>query len=477
MSDESGRKRRSDEGGDKFGPPLFPDEPTGEVHGIDLSFGEHDTGPLPHWTDPPTGEVPRVLSTNAGPDDSDDVDVWSSFSTSQPVWKDEPAGDPSGALDEPATNPRAGDPTNPEPYFASDESRDVPAPRQPGRITIGTDPTGDESRPVPRRRPGDPTGRTTRPVPRGGRPVASGRPGGPGRPTPASGRDMPVAVGVGVAIAVVFIIALLTKPVAVLVIVVAVLLLASIEYFDKVSEKGYRPATVAGIVACFLMPLATYWVDSFAMPLCLVLAFAAGCATFIGAPSLESSPMPNMAITTMGVLWIGFMGSFAVLILNLTTNHASFNSFVAAGYESKHIGTDTLCLLAIGVVANDIGALFVGGAVGRTPLRNWISPNKSVEGFIGGTVFTLLAMLVIGIADKSDTWNSTGDLLILGVVIAIAAPLGDLTESMFKRNLDIKDFGTIVRGHGGVLDRFDGFLFTLPAVYYLVVVLQPWLTK
>jgi phosphatidate cytidylyltransferase len=213
------------------------------------------------------------------------------------------------------------------------------------------------------------------------------------------------------------------------------------------------------------------------MPLCLVLAFAAGCATFISAPSLESSPMPNMAITTMGVVWIGFMGSFAVLILNLSTNHASFNSFVAAGYESKHIGTDTLCLLAIGVVANDIGALFVGSAVGRTPLRNWISPNKTVEGFIGGTIFTLLALLVIGIADKSDTWNSTGDLLILGVVIAIAAPLGDLTESMFKRNLDIKDFGTIVRGHGGVLDRFDGFLFTLPAVYYLLVVLQPWLTK
>ena len=65
----------------------------------------------------------------------------------------------------------------------------------------------------------------------------------------------------------------------------------------------------------------------------------------------------------------------------------------------------------------------------------------------------------------------------LGIVIAIMAPLGDLTESMFKRNLDVKDFGTIVKGHGGVLDRFDGFLFTLPAVYYLMQVLQPWVTK
>ena len=67
-------------------------------------------------------------------------------------------------------------------------------------------------------------------------------------------------------------------------------------------------------------------------------------------------------------------------------------------------------------------------------------------------------------------------LVLLGVVIAIMAPLGDLTESMFKRNLDVKDFGSIVKGHGGILDRFDGFLFTLPAVFYLMMVLEPWVS-
>ena len=61
-------------------------------------------------------------------------------------------------------------------------------------------------------------------------------------------------------------------------------------------------------------------------------------------------------------------------------------------------------------------------------------------------------------------------MLLLGLVIAVMAPLGDLTESMFKRNLDIKDFGTIVQGHGGVLDRFDGYLFALPAAYYYTLV-------
>jgi phosphatidate cytidylyltransferase len=141
---------------------------------------------------------------------------------------------------------------------------------------------------------------------------------------------------------------------------------------------------------------------------------------------------------------------------------------------SAKIGTDTLCLVAIAVVANDVGALFVGSAVGRTPLRAWISPNKSVEGLVGGTLLTVGAMFLVNVSAISTTWNSLGELLVLALVVSVAAPVGDLTESMFKRNLDVKDFGTVVKGHGGVLDRFDGFLVALPAAYYLLVALEPW---
>jgi phosphatidate cytidylyltransferase len=80
----------------------------------------------------------------------------------------------------------------------------------------------------------------------------------------------------------------------------------------------------------------------------------------------------------------------------------------------------------------------------------------------------------VGIGKWSTTWTSYQDLLILAIVISVLAPMGDLVESMFKRNLDTKDFGSIIKGHGGVLDRFDGFLFALPGVYYLTLVLQPW---
>jgi len=191
-------------------------------------------------------------------------------------------------------------------------------------------------------------------------------------------------------------------------------------------------------------------------------------AGFTGARSVEAGPMPNVSITTLGIVWIGLLGSFGMLILRLSTNAGSD----LPGASNR--GTDTLFLLALGVVVNDIGALFVGSAAGRTPLRPWISPNKTVEGLIGGALMTIVAMVVVGIGEWSDTWKSQKHLFALAIVISVFAPLGDLVESMFKRNLDTKDFGSIVKGHGGVLDRFDGFLFALPAVYYLTMVLEPW---
>jgi phosphatidate cytidylyltransferase len=263
----------------------------------------------------------------------------------------------------------------------------------------------------------------------------------------------------------VFLAAAMWRPAAAVAFVTVALGLAAIEYFSKVTEKGYRPAVAAGVAACVACPLVAYWVGERFIPLVLVFAFLAGSLGFIGSDSIEVGPMPNMAITMLGVVWIGLMGSFAALIIR-------YSNF----FGDLTIGTDTIVLVAVGVVANDVGAYFVGSALGRTPLRSWISPNKSVEGFLGGTILTLVVMLMVGLRDLSDTWSDTSHLLMLGIVIAIFAPLGDLTESMFKRNLDVKDFGSLIKGHGGVLDRFDGFLFALPAVYYLMLVIEPWTT-
>lgn len=283
---------------------------------------------------------------------------------------------------------------------------------------------------------------------------------------------MPTAIAVGLLLAAAFVAALMYKPVAAAAVIVAILGLAAVEFYDKVADKGYRPAVVPGIVTCVAGPLAAYWLGAGTLPLVLAFGFMATAGSFIGARSVEAGPMPNVSITTLGIVWIGMLGSFAMLILRFSTQEVSQIDTVQALAENR--GTDTLFLLALGVVANDVGALFIGSAIGNTPLRTWISPNKTVEGFIGGALFTICALMFVGLTDGSDTWHSNWDLLALAAVIAVLAPMGDLVESMFKRNLDVKDFGSIVKGHGGVLDRFDGFLFVLPGVYYLTLVLEPW---
>jgi len=449
--------------------------------GDTISFDDA-SGPLPHWTEPPTGELPVFGSPAADEAADDDVDVWSSFSSESPVWKDDaPEAAEPGPVDDPyitdqqdrvgtsGRHDRVTGRTEQVGRVSGQQRRVAPPadttagdqPRQPSRITIGTDPAG-----MPRREP--PAGARP-PRRRGGPPpTPSSRSRSAASPPPSSGRDMPVAIAVGLVLAAVFIAALMWKPWSVAAIVTIILGLGAVEFYDKVAEKGYRPAVVPGIAAAVATPLAAYWLGELAIPLALAFAFMAISASFIGARSVEAGPLPNVSITTLGVIWIGLLGAFAMLILRLSTA----NGTSLPG--SDNWGTDTLCLLALGVVANDTGALFVGSAAGRTPLRPWISPAKTVEGFIGGALLTVIVLVVVGIGEWSDTWTEYGHLLLLAIVISVLAPMGDLVESMFKRNLDVKDFGTLVKGHGGILDRFDGFLFVLPGVYYLTLVLTPW---
>jgi phosphatidate cytidylyltransferase len=464
MSDDMWRERRDRDDFSDYG-SLFDDaEPTQNIDEVRakknkeseaITFGASDTGNLPHWTDPPTGEVPRLdVDESAG--DDDELDVWSSFSSESPVWQDDEPTDAQASAAERRTGQQRR--VTDDPAKVSGQHRRVSGEsevvtREPSRITIGTDPSG-----IPRR---PPTGRR-----RSAPPPASSR--ARTGPPPKSGRDMPVAIAVGLLLAAVFLAALMYEPWTLAVLICIVIGLGGVEFYDKVSEKGYRPAVIPGIVGCVAAPAAAYWLGDGTLPLAIVFAFMATSITFIGARSVEAGPMPNVSITTLGIIWIGLMGSFAMLILRLSTNSGSD----LPGASNR--GTDTLFLLALGVVVNDIGALFVGSAAGRTPLRPWISPNKTVEGLIGGALMTIVAMVVVGIGEWSDTWKSQKHLFALAIVISVFAPLGDLVESMFKRNLDTKDFGSIVKGHGGVLDRFDGFLFTLPAVYYLTMVLEPW---
>ena len=456
--------------GDEFGVVKFAET---DDSGPALAFGTNETEQLPHWTEMPTGEVPRFGKTDDQPtrrivigandssrdrDDSDNSDVWSAYN--------EP--DPSAS-----TGAR-------RPSFETTTPPPVSSPRREGRIVIGTDPTDERRRPVAR----DASGAQSRPVSRpasragsssGSRSSSSATSKGSSargaqvtraqRSSSGSsaGRDLPTATAVGALLAAVFIASLMWRPAAVMLLIAVLIGVAAFEFFTQASASGYRPSTVIGVVGCVAAPLCAYWIGDAALPLVIAFGFIATVVVFVGSDGIESGPVPNTAIMMLAMLWIGLMSSYAALILRFSS---------ANGAAFVNVGTDTLFIVVIGVIANDMAAYFAGTAMGRTPLRDWISPAKSIEGLIGGTVGTFFAVVLVGM--QSTTWNSFGDWILLALVISVMAPLGDLAESMFKRNLNIKDFGTVLRGHGGVLDRFDSLLFVLPAAYYLTLVIQPW---
>jgi phosphatidate cytidylyltransferase len=273
---------------------------------------------------------------------------------------------------------------------------------------------------------------------------------------------MNAAVLVGGVLAVLFIAAILVGPPLVMALIVVVLAVASLEFFTHVSSRSLTPPLAIAVVACVAAPLAAYWVAHLALPLVITFTLIAGSITLLGARDGDANPIANLGVLLLGVVYVGVLGSYAALIVRMSTLTPAL----------PNIGTDTLLLAVVAVAVNDIAAYFVGSAIGRTPLSERISPNKTVEGLIGGTIGTFVAVVLVGL--NSTTWNGIGEQILFALVVAVMAPLGDLTESMIKRNLDVKDFGTLLKGHGGVLDRFDGLLFVLPSVYYLTVVLAPW---
>jgi phosphatidate cytidylyltransferase len=133
----------------------------------------------------------------------------------------------------------------------------------------------------------------------------------------------------------------------------------------------------------------------------------------------------------------------------------------------------TATLLAFGCIwAADIGAYFFGKYFGRTRLSS-ISPKKTVEGAIFGIAGSIAVAIAGAWYLHWPSWQLTG--IVLGLLVGIASLLGDLTESMMKRDAGVKDSGQLIPGHGGILDRTDSYVFTGPLVYYFVTLLLPLL--
>jgi phosphatidate cytidylyltransferase len=156
----------------------------------------------------------------------------------------------------------------------------------------------------------------------------------------------------------------------------------------------------------------------------------------------------SIAGTLLGVFWIGLAFAHAELLRRLTH------------------GDGILIDILVGTFLGDTGAYFGGRLFGRRALAPSISPKKTVEGLFCGMLVAILAIFFAGL---NQTWLTQGDALGLGVAVAVLAPIGDLFESLVKRDADVKDAGTVFGAHGGALDRLDAVMFTVVAGYYVWV--------
>jgi phosphatidate cytidylyltransferase len=262
-------------------------------------------------------------------------------------------------------------------------------------------------------------------------------------PPKAGGRNLRLAILTGVTLGALVVGLLYLGAEAFFGLAVIVVMLAQAEFYRAARAAGHNPAAALGLVGGAVLLFGVFLQGEAAAGIVLS-ATLVGCFLWYFSPQKQRSVVTNVAITILGVAYIPLLGSFVGLL--------------AVRPDGRGV-----TIVAIGAAAvYDIFAYAGGSKLGRHKMAPWISPHKSWEGAAIATIATV-AVLAFA-APRLGPW-SIMQAALLGVAISLAAPLGDLVESAIKRDLGIKDMGTLLPGHGGALDRIDAILFTAPVVY------------
>ncbi|MDQ1376993.1 MAG: phosphatidate cytidylyltransferase [Acidimicrobiaceae bacterium] len=430
-------------------PPDAPDLALPD-EGINVHSGSMPE--LQHWTDPPTGEVPFIRPERES-SQGEEMAAWQALGSRGLRWRDEASDwddlDDVSQLadDEPRLGALDTSRTEHSDMFSFDEQFERLEDERSGPAPV-LDPVLDEPPPL------QPASR--RPAPRRPGPLAARPPrrSGPSpRPPGGGGRDLPTATVVGVGMLLALCFAYVLGAAVLMLLATVIVTASSLELYNLIQHRGFRPATLLGVCATVALMLSAYWRGEVSVPLILALVFITSMLWYMFGV-VDARPVVNVGLTVMTFVWIGVFGSYASLLLRV------------------HNGKQLLLLPVLVTVAADTAAYFAGSSIGNRPLAPSISPGKTWEGVIGGGLGAIVLSFILSrLPFLSKTWSGKHSLL-LGLVIAVVAPLGDLCESMVKRDLDLKDSGSVLPGHGGLLDRFDALLFVLPATYYLALYLK-----
>ncbi len=236
---------------------------------------------------------------------------------------------------------------------------------------------------------------------------------------------------------------------------------AAWEYFRLAREGGSTPMSIVGIVLSALIPLAVHaqFLGVITLPLVMwTLVPLAVLALSIWLRGVDGQPLSSAAITIFGALYTG--GTLSYLY--------------ALRYFGYAVGDTAGALVVILPVvltwASDTGAYFTGRVIGGPKLIPSVSPAKTISGAVGGvlaTVAACAAFVHLLLRPQAHLAFSPLGLIVFAVCISVTAQIGDLTESLLKREAKVKDSGTFFPGHGGVLDRLDSLFFVLPVAYAL----------
>jgi phosphatidate cytidylyltransferase len=222
------------------------------------------------------------------------------------------------------------------------------------------------------------------------------------------------------------------------------------EFYNMMRVKDYLPAYYVGnFFTVFFIVFAYFALKKNWEPAHSAILTVAALVTMIATLFLKrpKEAIVDIAVTLLGMIYIGWFFSYFLFIRALSEN---------GGY---------LFFLAATIWALDTIAYFVGKKFGKRKLLPSISPNKSVEGALAGFIFGIIAAGVFGYYAGFNMLHS----LILGILIGVMAQIGDLFESLIKRDAGVKDSSQLMPGHGGVLDRMDSFILAAPVVYYYLV--------
>ena len=248
---------------------------------------------------------------------------------------------------------------------------------------------------------------------------------------------------------------------------------ALLELFRMAEFTGIKPATKTTLFSCFILIISTYLelkgiigeeISNAILPISSI-----GICTWL---LLQPKPgkISDIATSIFGLFYLGFLPSYWIRLRELDSifigSNYQGNGFSELGYLSGFNITLISCLI---IVSSDIGSYFFGKTFGKKSLSP-ISPSKTVEGLIGGIFCSISTGILFTYLFNWNNYLIIG--IVFGIIISLMALVGDLIESMMKRDAKLKDSGNLLPGHGGILDRIDSYIFTPSLIYYAIVALD-----